>query len=96
MFVPGGWWHAVLNLDDTIAVTQNFVSNQNFPMVWKVFRQESPGLSMRLLKKLPENLRQIALELNKQDNYEMLMEKEMKTLEDEQNVEEIDDELDDF
>jgi len=33
LYVPSGWWHQVLNLTETICVTQNFCNKQNFETV---------------------------------------------------------------
>ncbi|KFG39662.1 histone lysine demethylase JMJD6a [Toxoplasma gondii p89] len=39
IYVPGGWWHAVLNLTDCVACTQNFVSFSFLTPAWRSTRR---------------------------------------------------------
>ena len=70
VYIPGGWWHAVLNLTATVAVTHNFVSVANFPTVWRRVRKERKKMAARWLAELmvhrPE-LSSLAIRINAAD-----------------------------
>ncbi|XP_031568709.1 bifunctional arginine demethylase and lysyl-hydroxylase PSR-like [Actinia tenebrosa] len=41
MFIPSGWWHSVVNLDDTVAVTQNFCNKYSFKSCLKELKEQA-------------------------------------------------------
>jgi histone arginine demethylase JMJD6 len=54
IFVPSGWWHVVLNLDFTVAVTHNFCSSANFDRVFMHCRVSRPKMAIKWVHKLHE------------------------------------------
>jgi histone arginine demethylase JMJD6 len=74
VFVPHGWWHAVLNLTHTVGVTQNFCSPRNFDAVWLKARSGRKRMAWKWLNRLDEvypELANRARMLNQRDNFRM-------------------------
>jgi len=74
VFVPGGWWHVVVNIDDTIAITQNYCSFVNFEKVWIHVRSERKKMAVKFLKKLKKfypKYYEKAVAMNKKDGFLM-------------------------
>jgi histone arginine demethylase JMJD6 len=74
VFIPNGWWHAVLNLTNTVAITQNFCSPRNFDKVWLKTRSGRKLMAWKWLGRLEEEYPELAARakaMNKRDNYAM-------------------------
>ncbi|GKY92405.1 hypothetical protein MPSEU_000211100 [Mayamaea pseudoterrestris] len=74
VFVPNGWSHAVLNLTDTVGVTQNFCSFQNFDKVWRKTRSGRTRMAWKWLCTLYEQFPELAERaraMNESDDYKM-------------------------
>jgi histone arginine demethylase JMJD6 len=72
VFVPSNWWHAVLNVQDSCAVTHNYASSGNFDRVWLATRTERRGMArkwLRVLRKERPELAHQAEILNERDNW---------------------------
>jgi len=44
IFVPRGWWHLAINLEDSVAITQNYVSSATLPHVLSFLRSKRSDL----------------------------------------------------
>lgn len=74
VYIPNGWWHAVLNLSHTVGVTQNFCSQRNFDEVWVKTRTGRKKMAYKWLLQLEEkypHLAERAKELNSRDDFVM-------------------------
>lgn len=59
IFVPCNWWHGVINLENTVAVTENYCGYDNFDFVWKKMRKQRKILAARWKRQMSRHLPEV-------------------------------------
>lgn len=57
IYVPSGWWHSVINLTDSVALTENFVPEPIVPKVMNFFKNKPTQISGFHLKDFLQSVR---------------------------------------
>jgi hypothetical protein len=61
IFVPAGWWHTVINLDFSVAITENLLLAPQLPFVWSQLSSRWPHFAGRLAWEICESKAHSAL-----------------------------------
>ena len=56
IFLPNGWWHVALNIEDTISVTQNFITNVNLDKAQAVLIHKRPKTYFKWVKLMGDRM----------------------------------------
>ena len=56
IFLPYGWWHVALNIEDTISVTQNFITHVNIDKAQKVMINKKPKTYFKWVKLMGDRM----------------------------------------
>jgi len=59
IFIPAGWWHCVVNLEFSMAITQNLLIPKSLPTTWHQIKKDWPKFSNYVESTTPEALKEV-------------------------------------
>jgi len=67
IFIPCGWWHCVVNLEFSMAITQNLLVPKSLPTSWNQIRKDWPKFSGYVEGTAAEALKGVGVEVEERE-----------------------------